>query len=77
MNSANATRAANLANTIHHADHSVRAADGQQVDSAFLDCLHADRVQADELTAIVAYAHFELLHAVCRIVRKLLVVRHD
>lgn len=76
MNSANATRAAKLADTFHHANHSVPAADGQQVDSTFLDRLHAARVQPEELAAAIAYAHFELLHAICRIVRKVLVVRH-
>ena len=77
MNSANATRAANLAEAFHHADSAVPVVEGQQVDRAFLDRLHAARVQPDDLAAIVAYAHFELLHAVCRIVRKVLVARHD
>lgn len=76
MNSANATRAANLAEAFDHANSAVPVFEGQQVNSAFPDRLHAARVHPDELAAIVAYAHFELLHAVCRIVRKVLAVRH-
>ena len=76
MNSANATRAADSADAFHYAELAAPAVEGQQVDSAFLDRLHAARLQPDELAAIVAYAHFELLHTVCRIVRKVLAVRH-
>ena len=76
MNSANATRAANMADAFHHAELATFLIEGQQADSAFLDRLHAASVQPDELAAIVAYAHFELLHTVCRIVRKVLAVRH-
>ena len=76
MNSANATRAANVADAFHHVELATPLIEVQQADSAFLDRLHAARVQPDELAAIVAYAHFELMHAVCRIVRKVLVMRH-
>ena len=77
MTSANATRAANLAEAAHHADCAVPVSDGQQVDSAFLDRLHAAWVHPDDLAAIVAFAHFHLLNTICRLVRKMLVVRHD
>lgn len=76
MNSANATRAANLADAFHHAELAAPAIEGQQADSAFLDRLHAARVQPDELAAIVACAHFLLLNALCQVVRKVLAVRH-
>ena len=77
MTSANATRAANLAEAAHHADCAVPVSDGQQVDSAFLDRLHAAWVHPDDLAAIVAYAHFYLLNTICRLVCKVLVARHD
>ena len=77
MNSANATRAANLAEAAHHVDCAVPVSDGPQVDSAFLDRLHAAWVHPDDLAAIVAYAHFHLLNTICRLVRKVLVVRHE
>lgn len=76
MNSANATRAAISADAFHHAELAAPIAEGQHVDSGFLDRLHADRVQPDELADIVAYAHFELMHAVCRLVHKVLELRH-
>lgn len=76
MNSANATRTANLADAFHHVELAAPVMECQQVDTAFLDRLHAARVQPDELAAIVAYAQFELMHAVCRLVRKVLVMRH-
>ena len=76
MISANATRADNSADAFHHAELATPLIEGQQADSAFLDRLHAASVQPDELAAIAAHAHFELMHAVCRLVRKVLVMRH-
>ena len=76
MNSANATRAANLAEASHHAELAATVVDGQQVDCAYLDRLHAARVHPDELAAIVVCAHFRLLNAICQVVRKVLAVRH-
>lgn len=77
MISANATRAANSADAFHHAELAAPAIDGHQVDTEFLDRLNGGRVQPDELAAVVAYAHFELLNGVCRLVRKVLAVHHD
>lgn len=77
MTSANATRAATPAEAAHHADSAVPVVEGQQVDSAFLDRLHAAWVHPDDLAAIVAYAHFHLLNTIRRLVCKVLVVRHD
>jgi hypothetical protein len=77
MNTANATRAANLADAFHHADLAAPAIEGKQIDSAFLDHLHAARVQPDELAAFVACVHFLLLNALCQVVGKVLAMRHD
>ena len=77
MNSANATRAANLAETDHHADSAAPVFEGQQVDSLFLERLHAAWVHPDDLAAILAYAHFQLLNTICRLARKVLEVRND
>ena len=77
MNNANATRAANLAEIAHHTDSAAPVFEGQQVDSVFLDRLHAAWVHPDDLAAIVAYAHFQLLNTICRLARKVLEVRHD
>ena len=77
MNSANATRAATLADAAYHADCAVPVSEGQQVDIAFIDRLHAAWVHPDDLATIVACANFHLLNTICRLVRKVLVVRHD
>ena len=67
MTSANATRAATLAEAAHHADCAVPVSDR----------VHAAWVHPADLAAIVACAHFHLLSTICRLLRKVLVVRHD
>ena len=75
MSSANATRAAeiaDIADTLHHADPAVRVIEGEQEDGDFLDRMHAGVAHPDELAVIVVYLHSELLAGVCRLIRKVL-----
>ena len=80
MNSANATRAAplaDIADAFHHADPAARVIEGEQIAGDFLDRMHAGMADPDELAVIVAYLHGELLRGFCRLVQKALEVGHD
>ena len=79
MNSANATRAAPIADThdvFHHADRAARVIKGEKVAGDFLNRMCTGMAQADELAVIVAYLQGELLHGYCRLVQKALEARH-
>lgn len=79
MNSANATRAAHMAevpDTFHHADPAVRVIGGEHQAGDFLDRMHAGMADPVELAVIVAYLHGELLRGFCRLVQKVLEARH-
>ena len=51
--------------------------EGHQVDRLFLERLHAAWVHPDDLAAIRAYSHFQLLNTIYRLARKVLAVRND
>ena len=79
MNSANATRAAPIADspaTFHHADPAARVIVGEKVAGDFLNRMSAGMAQPDELAVIVAYLHDDLLHGFCRLLQKALEARH-
>ena len=79
MNSANATRAAPIADTadlFHYADRAARTIKGEKEAGDFLNRMCTGMVQPDELAVIVAYLHGELLHGFCRLVQKALEARH-
>ena len=79
MNSANATRAALIADTpnlFRYADRAARVIQGENEAGDFVNRMRAGMVQPDELAVIVAYLHGELLHGFCRLVQKALEARH-
>ena len=79
MNSANATRAANVtdsANTFPHADPAERVIEGEQQAGDLLDRMQAGMAHPDALAVIVVYLHGELLQGFCRLIRKVLGARH-
>jgi len=79
MNSANATRAAPIADTpdlFHHADRAARVIKGEKEAGDFLNRMSTGMAQPDELAVIVAYLHGELLHGFCRLVQKALEARN-
>ncbi len=79
MSSANATRAARIAEiptTFHHADPAARFLEGEKVARDTLARMHRGTAHPNELAVIVASLRGELLHGFCRLVQKTLEARH-